>query len=806
MSYKETPESQIAGMISIKIQEQDPEKVLKGLADLDFSHILTLPTRNLVLFPGVALPIQLGRESSVKVAEFAKVSGTPIAVVCQLEPETEQPTAELLFPTGTLARVLDVLELPNGVKTAIVEGLVRVKVNGQSLAPTLPDALALEVTPLPDIEGEMPETERQALSKRITELVKQLMSRKPDEEPLSIQLPPVDKMSKLDVLVNNIATHLPLESGEKQNLLAIDAVDMRAMALLSTLITTKDKMDTARGIMEKARQQIEESQREGFLRTQMDVIRQELNEDFDDELDELEEKANQCGMPENVKSRFDKELRKLRRYNPQSPDYAVQFTYLDTLVSLPWADASLETDSLAQAQEILENDHYGLHRVKERILEQLALIMHNPEGQAPIICFVGPPGVGKTSLGQSIAAALGREFQRVSLGGLHDEAEIRGHRRTYIGAMPGRIIEAMRRAKTVNPVIMLDELDKIGSDFKGDPAAALLEVLDPAQNCHFHDNYIDVDYDLSNVIFIATANTLSTISKPLLDRIEIIELSGYTVAEKVQIAKRHILPRINEKHALTPDICTIGDDAIEEIIENYTSESGVRTLEKKLEAISRKKLLEKYRHPRRHTPVVSAGDLTSLLGPAPYIRERYEGNDFPGVVTGLAWTSAGGETLLVEAAVSPGKGELNLTGNLGKVMTESGRLAMEWIKVNADSLGIDTDKLKNSDVHLHFPEGAVPKDGPSAGITITTAITSALLNKKVRPRLAMTGETTLRGKVLPVGGIKEKLLAAKRAGIKEIIMSASNRKDVEDLEKQYLRGLTITYVTTVDEVLARALI
>lgn len=795
-------ESQIAGMISINLSKGAVET--NPFEKFDGKHTLVLPTRNLVLFPGVALPIQLGRESSIVVAEYAKSKECPVAIICQRNPETENPSLAELYGVGTLARIIDIIELPNGVKTAIVEGLVKIRVINESIEKGMPGVLAVNVSKVDESQGRMKKAEFIATLGKIREVASKL-AKNPFDEMTGVHLPPLDKIKEPVELLNTLAVHMPLEVPEKQEMLEANTADKRASLLLRNLLLREEQMELMNEVMGKTRSRMEEGQRTAFLQQQLDVLRQELEGDEMDELDVLEEKGQSAGFPDDVKDRFDKELRKLKRYNPQSPDYAVQFTYLETLLSLPWQDMSAPNESFTDAENILERDHYGLRKIKDRILEQIALIMNNPEGAAPIICFVGPPGVGKTSLGQSIANALGREFQRVSLGGLHDEAEIRGHRRTYIGALPGRIIEAMRRASTVNPVIMLDELDKIGADFKGDPSAALLEVLDPAQNYRFHDNYIDIDYDLSSVMFIATANTLSTISKPLLDRIEIIELSGYTLEEKVEIASRHIIPRLRSKNAIDENVFTIEKKVIKRLIEDYTSESGVRQLEKNLESLMRKKLLLFTRRHASFSPAVQDGDLLAMLGPAPFRRDKYEGNSYPGVVTGLAWTSVGGEILMAEAALSPGKGALVLTGNLGDVMKESATLALEWVKVNASKLGIESDVFKNNDIHIHFPEGAIPKDGPSAGITIATAITSAVTGRLLNPRIAMTGEITLRGKVLPVGGIKEKLLAAKRAGIKHIIISEENRRDVEDIEKHYLRGLNFIYVNKVEDVLNAAL-
>ena len=539
----------------------------------------------------------------------------------------------------------------------------------------------------------------------------------------------------------------------------------------------------------------------------MEAIRETLYGDEADEADELLARAESGHMPEGVLALFRREIEKLRRYNPTTPDYSVLYSYLETLAALPWNVYTASSPTLSQAEQILEDDHYGLEKVKERIVEQLALLMHNPDGKSPIICLVGPPGVGKTSIGKSVARALGRKYERVSFGGLHDEAEIRGHRRTYIGAMPGRIIDAIKRAGCADPVLVLDEIDKIGHDYKGDPAAALLEVLDPEQNCHFHDNYVDVDFDLSKVLFIATANTLSTVNRPLLDRMEIIDISGYLLEEKVEIAKRHLLPRIRRTMALGDEELQISDAAIAEVVRRYTAESGVRLLEKKLAAIARKAVLAKMKG-SEFPSVVEPENLYDMLGLAPFQPENYEGNDIPGVVTGLAWTEVGGAILMAEASLAKAKegGRLTLTGHLGDVMKESAGIAFQWVKANADKLGIDMADIDSHALHVHFPEGAVPKDGPSAGITIATAIVSAFTGRLVAPRIAMTGEITLRGRVLPVGGIREKMLAAKRAGITDIILSKDNRRDIDDMPARYTDGLSFHYADTVDDVLAKALL
>jgi len=610
---------------------------------------------------------------------------------------------------------------------------------------------------------------------------------------------------KDETLVNFLCTKLPFDTQAKNTLLSKSNLLDRALGLLGELNIFKERMDVTRDIMKRAHRNMEENQKNAFLQSQMEAIRETLYGDGD-ESDELMAKAEAAKMPKAVFDTFNKEIEKLRRYNPSSPDYSVLYSYLDTLASLPWSKKTESDATLDSASEILENEHYGLDKVKERIIEQLAMLMHNPTGKSPIICLVGPPGVGKTSIGKSIAHALGRKYERVSFGGLHDEAEIRGHRRTYIGAMPGRIIDAIKRAGVNNPVLVLDEIDKIGADYKGDPAAALLEVLDPEQNSHFHDNYIDVDFDLSDVLFIATANTLSTIARPLLDRMEIIDIPGYLLEEKTEIAHRHLLPRILKQDALSPDELPVSDEAIKAVISQYTAESGVRGLEKKLQAIARKAVLAKMRDKEFPSPVMPE-DLYSLLGLAPYNHDKYEGNDLAGVVTGLAWTEVGGEILTAESSLSPSKNPtLILTGKLGDVMKESASIAYQWVKTHATTLGINPALFDKYSLHVHFPEGAVPKDGPSAGITITTSIVSTFLQRKVRARLAMTGEITLRGRVLPVGGIREKILAAKRAGITDLIMSRENKRDIDDMPNRYPDGLNFHYVDSVEQVIDFAIL
>lgn len=796
----------------MKDTDQDKQSAVFGQIDIDAKRFDIVPsvddlpvlaTRNLVLFPGVTIPISLGRDNSILTATEASERQIPIGVVCQLHPEEENPAVTTgLYKYGVVADVLKVFDLPDGSKTALVRSRGKFRIIGRGAGKLIPGAslsarVKLIAEETPEISGELEVMIEQVKQSAISIVNKTAENSK--EIVFSI-----NQTSSPAELVNFLCTNMHIDTDSKVALLAKPTLAERTFMLLSELVKNEEKVDISREILQRTRQNMDQSQRNAFLQQQMETIREELYGDSDD-ADELVRRADAIDMPEKARAVFDKEVEKLRRLNPQSPDYSVQFSYLDTLLELPWnKETELNTD-FASASRILEDDHYGLEKVKERILEQLAVLMHNPEGKAPILCLVGAPGVGKTSLGKSVAHALGRNYQRVSLGGVHDESEIRGHRRTYIGAMPGRIIDAMKRAKSSNPVLLLDEIDKIGRDFKGDPSSALLEVLDPEQNKFFHDNYIDIDYDLSHVLFIATANTLSTLQQPLLDRMEIIDISGYLLEEKVEIARRHLEPRVRNEHKLEAEDLNISDQALIKIIENYTSESGVRQLEKRLSALARKAVLAKMSG-RDFPSEILPEHLHDMLGLPPFSKDRYEGNDFAGVVTGLAWTQVGGEILMAEASLSPGKGEkLTITGNLGDVMKESAAIALQWVKAHASVLGIDPALFERYNLHIHFPEGAIPKDGPSAGITIATAIVSAFTRRLVAERIAMTGEITLRGKVLPVGGIKEKILAAKRAGITDIILSSENRKDIDDIAERYISGLTFHYVDTVEQVIDIAL-
>ena len=799
-------------LFMMKDTDQDKQSAVFGQIDIDAKRFDIVPsvddlpvlaTRNLVLFPGVTIPISLGRENSILTATEASERQIPIGVVCQLHPEEENPAVTTgLYKYGVVADVLKVFDLPDGSKTALVRSRGKFRIIGRGAGKLIPGAslsarVKLIAEETPEISGELEVMIEQVKQSAISIVNKTAENSK--EIVFSI-----NQTSSPAELVNFLCTNMHIDTDSKVALLAKPTLAERTFMLLSELVKNEEKVDISREILQRTRQNMDQSQRNAFLQQQMETIREELYGDSDD-ADELVRRADAIEMPEKARAVFDKEVEKLRRLNPQSPDYSVQFSYLDTLLELPWnKETELNTD-FASASRILEDDHYGLEKVKERILEQLAVLMHNPEGKAPILCLVGAPGVGKTSLGKSVAHALGRNYQRVSLGGVHDESEIRGHRRTYIGAMPGRIIDAMKRAKSSNPVLLLDEIDKIGRDFKGDPSSALLEVLDPEQNKFFHDNYIDIDYDLSHVLFIATANTLSTLQQPLLDRMEIIDISGYLLEEKVEIARRHLEPRVRNEHKLEAEDLNISDQALIKIIENYTSESGVRQLEKRLSALARKAVLAKMSG-RDFPSEILPEHLHDMLGLPPFSKDRYEGNDFAGVVTGLAWTQVGGEILMAEASLSPGKGEkLTITGNLGDVMKESAAIALQWVKAHASVLGIDPALFERYNLHIHFPEGAIPKDGPSAGITIATAIVSAFTRRLVAERIAMTGEITLRGKVLPVGGIKEKILAAKRAGITDIILYSENRKDIDDIAERYISGLTFHYVDTVEQVIDIAL-
>ena len=761
-----------------------------------------LPLRNMVLFPGVALPVIIGRPKSMRLIKEAVHKKSLIGVVCQKEMGTEDPILEDLYTTGVIADIVRVLEMPDGSTTVILQGKKRFELN--ELTETDP-YLSGKITVLEDTKPDKTDREFEALISTIKDLTIKMLG--------AVAEPPRDLIFSIKnnknvlYVVNFSCSNIPSGSAEKQQLLLIGDLKERAYRLLFILNREYQLVELKASIQMKTHEDINQQQKEYFLQQQIKTIQEELGGNINElEIKELREKASRKKWPAEVAQVFEKELRKLERLHPQSPDYSVQTQYVQNIVNLPWNEYSKDNFNLSHAQKVLDRDHYGLEKVKERIIEHLAVLKLKGDMKSPIICLYGPPGVGKTSLGRSIAEALRRKYVRVSLGGLHDEAEIRGHSRTYIGAMCGRIIQNIQKAGTSNPVFILDEIDKITNDFKGDPASALLEVLDPEQNNAFHDNYLDIDYDLSKVMFIATANNLNTISQPLLDRMELIEVSGYIMEEKVEIAAKHLVPKQMDVHGLKKGSVKFPKKTLQVIVEAYTRESGVRELDKKIAKIMRK-LARKVASDEPIPTSIKPEDLYEYLGAVEYSRDKYQGNDYAGVVTGLAWTAVGGEILFVESSLSKGKGsKLTLTGNLGDVMKESAMLALEYIHAHAAQFNINEELFENWNVHVHVPEGAIPKDGPSAGITMVTSLVSAFTQRKVKKNLAMTGEITLRGKVLPVGGIKEKILAAKRAGIKELILCKENEKDINEIKPEYLKGLVFHYVSDIQQVVDLALL
>lgn len=778
---------------------------ISSLFDKEIGETLPiLPLRNMTLFPGVVAPVAVGRAASRALVNQASKSGGLIGVVCQKDSNVEHPTREDLHAIGVVAKVMRVIELPDNSLTVILQSFSRFALG--AVTRTRP-YLRARVTKL---EEELPAKNDKEFTavvdacKEATIRLIHISDVVRDEAAFAIR-----NISHPVFLINFICTNLPFPIEEKEELLSIGVQKTRAFKLLSILNRECQYATLKQDIQNQTREELDQQQKEYFLQQQIKNIQNELGENQNEDIKDLQEKAAALDMPEKIRATFAKELEKLGRINIQNPDYNVQLNYLQTLVSLPWGKETKDNLNIRNAQRTLDRDHYGMEKVKERILEHLAVLRLRKDMKAPIICLYGPPGVGKTSLGKSIAEALGRNYVRVSLGGVHDEAEIRGHRRTYVGAMPGRIIKSLIKAESNNPVFILDEIDKVSqNNYNGDPQSALLEVLDPEQNNSFHDNFLDIDYDLSKVLFIATANNLNTIPRPLLDRMELIEVEGYLTEEKKEIARRHLIPKQQaEMNFITP--LKISPAAIETVIEKYTRESGVRQLEKQIDKIFRKTAYLtalKDVMPFSGTSV-KPQDIESLLGKPLFSRDKYQGNDYAGVVTGLAWTAVGGEILFIETSLSRSKApRLTLTGNLGDVMKESAILALEYVKAHADKLNLDYRIFEHWSVHIHVPEGATPKDGPSAGITIATSLASALTQRKVRANTAMTGEITLRGKVLPVGGIKEKILAAKRAGIKHIIMSAENRKDIEEIKTDFVEGLTFHFVENVQEVFDEALL
>lgn len=760
-----------------------------------------LPLRNTVLFPGVIMPINIGRTKSLRLIQEAYKNGDMIGCIAQKSTSTEDPQFNDLYQVGTVAFIVKILEMADGTTSVILQGKRRF---------VLEDILYSDPFHVGKImvkpEASIPEGDEEyiAIAESLKEAATKLVrysNNLPQEARVALK-----NTESMLFLINFISANSDIDYQSKQELLEIDDVKERAIKLLELMGKQISLLELKNDIQKKVKNDIDKQQREYFLHQQMKTIQDELGGNpTDEEFKELEDRAAQKEWDENVKKIFYKELDKLKRLNPQSPDYSVQSNYLHEMLELPWNHCSEDNLDLEHAKEMLDADHFGLEKVKDRILEYLAVLKLKADMKSPILCLYGPPGVGKTSLGKSVAKAINREFVRMSLGGLHDEAEIRGHRKTYIGAMPGRILQNIKKAGTSNPVFILDEIDKVGTDFRGDPQSALLEVLDPEQNNAFHDNFLDIDYDLSKVMFIATANDLSTIAPALRDRMEIIEVSGYLQEEKKEIAKRHLIPKQLENHGITAANITIPDDIIGLIIEKYTRESGVRSLDMTIAKIMRH-VARKVAMDKDFSITLDEAAVKEYLGSPIFSREEYQGNELPGVVTGLAWTAVGGEILFIESSYSKGKGQLTLTGNLGDVMKESATLALEYIKSHAKAIGIDEKMFEGHNIHIHVPAGAVPKDGPSAGITMVTSLVSTLTGRKVKKAIAMTGEITLRGKVLPVGGIREKILAAKRAGIKEIILCSENRKDVEEVKKEYLKGLKFHYVDNISEVIKTALL
>lgn len=761
-----------------------------------------LPLRNTVLFPGVVIPITVGRDKSISLIKEAYKNKQLIGVVAQKDVEVEEPGFEDLNKIGTVANIIKILQMPDGSTTAIIQGKKRFQL--LELIQTEPYFKA-KVKQFAEIDKPEKNKEFKALIASLKDLSIQIIQQSPNLP--SDAAFAIKNIESPVFLVNFVSSNLNIEIKDKQTLLEISNFLERSKKVLSALTKELQMLELKNQIQNKVKVDIDKQQRDYFLHQQMKTIQEELGDaPGAQDIAELKDKAVTKDWPAETAEIFAKELNKLQRMNSQSPDYSVQLNFLEFMVELPWNEFTEDNFDLARAQKILDQDHYGLDKVKERIIDYLAVIKLKKDLKSPIVCLLGPPGVGKTSLGKSIARALDRKYIRMSLGGVRDESELRGHRKTYIGAMPGRIIQNIKKAKSSNPVYVLDEIDKVaGANMSGDPQAALLEILDPEQNIAFHDNYLEVEYDLSKVMFIATANTLSTIHPALIDRMEIIDISGYLQEEKVEIAKRHLIPKQLKEHGVKRTQLNFPKAIVSDIIENYTREAGVRRLEKNIAAVIRKNVKHIVENADYNKKVVKE-DLTKFLGPPRFQREKALGNDVPGVVTGLAWTTVGGEILFVEVSLSRGKGTLTLTGNLGDVMKESATIAYEYLKAHADDLNLNAEIFQKWNVHIHIPEGATPKDGPSAGITMFTALASAFTQRKVRAKIAMTGESTLRGKVLPVGGIKEKILAAKRAKVKDIILSIENKKDIAEIKEKYISGLEFHYVDQMIEVVEFALL
>ena len=787
------PQSELIPLMTPEDEEEMNNEILPN--DLPI-----LPLRNMVLFPGVVIPITAGRDKSIKLIDEANASTKIIGVVAQKEETVENPTANDIHQVGTVARILKVLKMPDGNITVIIQGQKRFEIEEVTTEEPYIRAVIKEFS---DVRPAKTDKEFKAITESIKELAIDIIEESPNiptEATFAIK-----NIESDSFLVNFVSSNMNLNVKEKQALLEINNLKKRALETLRYMNLELQRLEIKNDIQSKVRHDLDQQQREYFLHQQMKTIQEELGGvSYDQEIEEMRQKSLKKKWNDKVKAHFDKELSKLQRTNPQSPDFGILRNYLELYLELPWDTFSKDKFDLKRAQKILDKHHFGLDDVKKRIIEHLAVLKLRNDMKSPILCLYGPPGVGKTSIGKSIAEALGREYVRISLGGMRDEAEIRGHRKTYIGAMPGRIIQSIRKAGTSNPVFVLDEIDKLSSSYTGDPSSAMLEVLDPEQNSEFYDNFLEMGYDLSKVMFIATSNNMSNIQPALRDRMEIINMTGYTIEEKIEIAKQHLLPKQLKEHGLSEKDVVIGKKQLEKIVEGYTRESGVRGLEKQIAKVIRN-IAKSIAMEEPYDIKISDEKIVEILGAPKLERDKYETNEVAGVVTGLAWTSVGGDILFIESILSKGKGTLSLTGNLGNVMKESATLALEYIKANSEALGISDELLSGYNIHIHVPEGATPKDGPSAGIAMLTSLVSTLTQKRVKKNLAMTGEITLRGKVLPVGGIKEKILAAKRAKIKEIILCQENKRDVEEINKEYVEGLTFHYVKEMSEVLKIAI-
>ncbi|HOB82919.1 MAG TPA: endopeptidase La [Bacteroidales bacterium] len=783
----------------IPIISDGDDRDLENVEVPDVIPVLSL--RNTVLFPGVVLPISIGRPRSIQLIKDAYRTDKIVGTVAQKDPDQENPGFADLHQVGTIGQIVKLLEMPDGSTTAIIQGRKRMILS--ELISDDPYFVA-KVRSIPEKKPEKQSKDFDAIVGSLKDLSLKIIKINPNISPEATFA--IKNIENNTYLINFICSNTDIKVQDKQKLLEINNIRDRGFMLLEFLVQEIQVLELKNELQSKVKSDLDQQQREFLLHQQMKTIQNELGGNpVEKEIEEYLRKADNKKWNADVRKIFDKELDKLRRLNPAAAEYSVQVNYIQTLLDLPWGEYTPDNLDLNNARQVLDDDHFGLDDVKERILEHLAVLKLKGDLKSPILCLYGPPGVGKTSLGKSVARALGRKYVRMSLGGLHDEAEIRGHRKTYIGAMPGRIIQNIKRAGTSNPVFILDEIDKVGQDFRGDPSSALLEVLDPEQNSTFFDNFIEMEYDLSRVLFIATANTLSTVSPALRDRMETIEITGYLVEEKLEIARQHLLPRQLENHGVKPNQLIISNNIFEKLIERYTRESGVRELDKRLAKIVRV-TAKNIASGTKYQPALAEKNLAEILGPQKYTKDLYTGNEQAGIVTGLAWTAAGGEILFVETSISAGSGKLTMTGNLGEVMKESAILALEYLKANAGLLNLPENFSEKWNVHVHVPEGAIPKDGPSAGITMATSIASAFTQRKVKKYVAMTGEITLRGKVLPVGGIKEKILAAKRANIREIILSEENRKDVEDIKEIYIKGLKFHYVGTIMDVLELALL